>query len=49
MAKLQPGEICLVDLGLLAKVKPCLILSDYRADDKPALGGMPMYQYIVTT
>ena len=37
MARLQPGEIWLVDLGLAAKVRPCLILSDYPADDELAL------------
>ena len=31
------GEVWLVDLGLAAKVRPCLILSDYRADDELAL------------
>ena len=37
MAKPQPGEVCLVDLGLAAKVRPCLVLSDYPADDELAL------------
>lgn len=37
MARLQPGEVWLVDLGLAAKVRPCLILSDYPVDDELAL------------
>lgn len=37
MAKLQPGEVWWVNLGLAAKVHPCLILSDYPADDELAL------------
>ena len=37
MAKPQPGEVWLVDLGLAAKVRPCLVLSDYPADDELAL------------
>lgn len=28
-----PGEVWRVDLGLAAKVRPALILSDYPADD----------------
>jgi mRNA interferase MazF len=31
------GEVWQVDLGLAAKVRPCLILSDYPADDELAL------------
>lgn len=37
MARLQPGEVWLIDLGLAAKVRPCLILSEYPADDELAL------------
>ncbi len=33
----QPGEIWLVDLGITAKVRPCVLLSDYPADDELAL------------
>lgn len=36
-ARTKPGEIWLVDLGLAAKVRPCLLLSDYPADDELAL------------
>ena len=32
-----PGEVWRVDLGLAAKVRPALILSDYPADDELAL------------
>ena len=32
-----PGEIWRVDLGLAAKVRPVLVLSDYPADDELAL------------
>jgi mRNA interferase MazF len=37
MARLQPGEVWLVDLGLAAKVRPCLIISDHPTDDELAL------------
>jgi mRNA interferase MazF len=37
MPRTQPGDVWLVDLGLAAKVCPCLILSDYPADDELAL------------
>ncbi len=33
----RPGEIWMIDLGLAAKVRPCLLLSDYPADDELAL------------
>ena len=36
-ARTRPGEIWLVDLGMTAKVRPCLLLSDYPADDELAL------------
>jgi len=37
MPATNPGEVWLVDLGLTAKVRPCLVLSDYPADDELAL------------
>jgi mRNA interferase MazF len=33
----RAGEIWLIDLGLVAKVRPCLLLTDYPADDELAL------------
>ena len=33
----QPGEVWLVDLGIVAKTRPCLLLSDFPADDELAL------------
>ena len=35
MPRPSAREVWLVDLGLAAKVRPCLILSDYPADDGP--------------
>ncbi|MEO5957844.1 MAG: type II toxin-antitoxin system PemK/MazF family toxin [Opitutaceae bacterium] len=37
MPTTSPGEIWMVDLGLAAKVRPCLLLSQYPADDELAL------------
>ena len=37
MKRTLPGEIWRVDLGMAAKVRPALILSDYPADDELAL------------
>jgi mRNA interferase MazF len=37
MARPIPGDVWLVDLGLAAKVRPCLILSDYPEEDELAL------------
>lgn len=37
MPRTQPGEVWLVDLGLVAKIRPCLVLSDYPAADELAL------------
>ena len=37
MAKPSRGEVWLVDLGFTAKVRPCLVLSDYPSDDELAL------------
>lgn len=33
MPKPARGEIWRVDLGLTAKVRPCLVMSDYPAED----------------
>lgn len=37
MSKFKPGEVWLVDLGLAAKIRPCLVLSEYPADNELAL------------
>jgi mRNA interferase MazF len=37
MPKPVPGEVWRVDLGLTAKVRPCLVMSDYPAEDELAL------------
>lgn len=37
MPKPVPGEIWRVDLGLTAKVRPCLVMNDYPAEDELAL------------
>jgi mRNA interferase MazF len=37
MAKPSRGEVWLVDLGFTAKVRPCLVLSDYPGDEELAL------------
>lgn len=37
MPRANPGEVWIVDLGLAAKVRPCLIVSDYPGDDELAL------------
>jgi mRNA interferase MazF len=37
MARVQPGEVWLVNLGLAAKVRPCLVLSGHPADEELAL------------
>ena len=37
MPRANPGEIWIMNLGLAAKVRPCLVLSDYPADDELAL------------
>ncbi len=37
MKRTLPGEIWRVDLGLAAKVRPAVILSDYPEDDELAL------------
>ena len=37
MPTTQPGEVWIVDLGIVAKTRPCLLLSDFPADDELAL------------
>jgi mRNA interferase MazF len=37
MPRPAPGEIWRVDLGLTAKVRPCLVMSDYPAPEELAL------------
>lgn len=37
MAHPKRGEVWVVDLGLAAKVRPCLLLTDFPADDELAL------------
>ena len=37
MPRPVPGEIWRVDLGLTAKVRPCLIMSDYPREEELAL------------
>ena len=37
MKRTLPGEVWWVDFGMVAKVRPALILSDYPADDELAL------------
>ena len=37
MAQPRRGEVWLIDLGLAAKVRPCLLLTDFPADDELAL------------
>ena len=37
MPRTQPGGVWIVDLGLVGKVRPCLVLSDYPADNELAL------------
>lgn len=31
------GEVWMIDLGMVAKVRPCLLLTEYPADDELAL------------
>lgn len=33
----KASEVWLIDLGMIAKVRPCLLLTDYPADDELAL------------
>ena len=37
MARPASGEVWMIDLGLAAKVRPCLILSDYPGPEELAL------------
>src|SRR5438477_4987024 len=37
MPRPAPGEIWRIDLGLTAKVRPCLVMSDYPAEEELAL------------
>ena len=37
MAKPAPGDVWIVDLGMAAKVRPCLILSGYPTTEELAL------------
>ena len=37
MRDAQHGEIWTVDMGMAAKVRPCLLLTDFPADDELAL------------
>ena len=37
MAQPKRGDVWIVDLGLAAKVRPCLLLTDFPADDELAL------------
>jgi len=37
MPRTLPGEVWMVDLGLVGKIRPCLVLSDYPADNELAL------------
>ena len=37
MPRANPGEVWLIDLGYEAKTRPCLMISDYPADDELAM------------
>jgi mRNA interferase MazF len=37
MAQPKRGDVWIVDLGLAAKVRPCLLLTDFPSDDELAL------------
>ena len=37
MPRANPGEVWIVELGLAAKVRPCLVLGDYPKDDELSL------------
>lgn len=37
MPRANPGEVWIVNLGLAAKVRPCVVLSDYPGDDELSL------------
>ncbi len=35
--QMRRGQVWLVDLGMVAKVRPCLLLTDFPSDDELAL------------
>ena len=37
MPRANPAEVWIANLGLAAKVRPCLVLSDYPAEDELSL------------
>ena len=37
MAKARRGEVWMVDMGIAGKVRPCLLLTEYPADDELAM------------
>ena len=37
MARPRAGEVWVIDLGLAAKVRPCLLVTSYPADDELAM------------
>ena len=37
MGDARKGDIWLVDMGMTAKIRPCLLLTDFPADDELAL------------
>ena len=37
MARAQRGDVWQVDMGIAGKVRPCLLLTDYPADDELAM------------
>ena len=37
MRDARKGDVWIVDMGMVAKVRPCLLLTDYPADDELAL------------
>lgn len=37
MPRTKPGDVWLVDLGMIAKTRPCVLLSDYPDDNELAL------------
>jgi len=43
MTRPKRGEVWIVDLGLAAKFRPCLLLTDFPADDELALATVVPY------
>jgi mRNA interferase MazF len=37
MPAARSGEVWMIDLGMVAKVRPCLLLTDWPADDELAI------------